>query len=322
MKDLRQVALGALLALGSMILVLGSILLAMAESQTYPMAAASVTLPPKYTLTPVAPAWTETPGGQATPATTIATQIFPPTPTLLPTSACPPPAGWVAYMVLPGDTLAGLAETYGVSEAELMAANCLEVSSLPAGYLIYVPQRAIVIDTNTPFPSPTICNAPYGWIIYTVRSGDYLTQIARDYGITYQKLRDVNCLTSDIIHPGDHLWVPNVPTITPAPSETGVPQPTLTPTPQPPTEVPTSTQPPSDTLTPTLIKTPTLAPTTVTIPTTAPAPSDTPSLTPTETVPAPTATPSLTPEPPTATLTSPPPTETSTVITPTAPPNK
>ena len=51
---------------------------------------------------------------------------------------------------------------------------------------------------------------------YTVKSGDVLINIANKYDVTVDQIRDANNLTSDIIHIGDKLLIPQ-PTPTPKP---------------------------------------------------------------------------------------------------------
>lgn len=67
------------------------------------------------------------------------------------------------------------------------------------------------INTGTPTPRPT----PY-MVEYTVKSGDVLITIANKYDVTVDQIRDANNLSSDIIHVGDKLLIPQ-PTPTPKP---------------------------------------------------------------------------------------------------------
>jgi LysM repeat protein len=75
-------------------------------------------------------------------------------PGLLPTEApipCGPPPGWVLYTVQPADTLFHIAMNYGVTVAELQAANCLGSSTLVrVGQRIFVPN----VPTQTPTVTP------------------------------------------------------------------------------------------------------------------------------------------------------------------------
>lgn len=69
------------------------------------------------------------------------------------------PAGWIPYVVQPGDTLYSLAKYYGVSVAQLQQANCLDGSTLiRAGQTIYVPN----MPTRTPYVTITV-TSPSPW---------------------------------------------------------------------------------------------------------------------------------------------------------------
>lgn len=72
-----------------------------------------------------------------------------PTATLIP---CGAPAGWVNYIVQPGDTLFLLSQKFRVSVSELQRANCLGSSTfIQAGKAIKVPN----VPTSTPLNSAT-----------------------------------------------------------------------------------------------------------------------------------------------------------------------
>lgn len=66
-------------------------------------------------------------------------------------------------------------------------------------------------NTETPTPRPT----PY-MVEYIVKSGDVLINIANQFDVTVDQIRDANNLTSDIIRVGDKLLIPQ-PTPTPKP---------------------------------------------------------------------------------------------------------
>jgi hypothetical protein len=65
--------------------------------------------------------------------------------------ACPPPAGWELYTVIPTDSIYRLGLIFGISVTELEKANCLENAILRPGDQIYVPS----IPTRTPLPTST-----------------------------------------------------------------------------------------------------------------------------------------------------------------------
>ncbi|MFT3892459.1 MAG: LysM domain-containing protein [Anaerolineales bacterium] len=77
------------------------------------------------------------------------------------------------------------------------------------------------------------CGHPTGWVnTHIVKAGENLYRIALSYNITYQQLQSANCMGSSVlIYVGQRLWVPNVPTLTPIPGVTNIPNfPTGTPT--------------------------------------------------------------------------------------------
>jgi LysM repeat protein len=138
-------------------------------------------------------------------------------------SACQPPAGWVAISIQAGETLNMLAARYRTSLDELRRGNCLLSDSLIPGKVFFVP------------PAPTSTSAAcipgaVGWVkLYVVRPGDTLYSIAVNHYTTVGLLKSVNCRTSDRINSGEVLWVPNVSTRTPIP--TPLPGTTVTPHP-------------------------------------------------------------------------------------------
>jgi len=143
------------------------------------------------------------------------------------------------------------------------------------------PSAAVTTLTPTITPSPPpvgtgaptlSCVIPQGWVVYIVRSGDTLYGISLMFRITVSQLQNANCLTSTVIHSGQSLYVPSVPTSTPffttetpIPSSTSVMDtdtpipftPTDTPLPPTGTDTDTPTLPvPTDTPLPTITDTP------------------------------------------------------------------
>ena len=264
MQNLRQLGSSLLFAAVSLVLILGGLSSALAENR--------INQPPATLTETRVP--TREAGASSTPgllpsvtsiASLSATATFPP-----PTS-CPPPNGWVAYIVQIGDTLENVAARHGVTPNVLKEGNCLIGGGLIPNTRIYVP----------PTPTATFipCGAPIGWIFYTVQAGDNLYQIGLKYRVTVAELQLANCMGSSTqIKVGQKLYVPNVATSTPIFTNT----PTLTMTPSPSstssTPLPTSTATetgiaPTGTDSPTPTFTPTPTPTSS--PTSTPAPSAT-----------------------------------------------
>jgi len=244
MQALRQLGSGVIIAIISVILVIGGISLALAE--TLPQPATPTQIPPTLPLSFPTPTATLPAAVQSETATETATPI--PTDTLLPpvSASCNPPAGWIRITTSTGDTIYSLAQRYKTTAENLSAANCLLSADLPAGFSLYVP----------PVPTVTVipCGPPPGWVkTHVVQAGDNLYRIALSYGITYPQLQRGNCMgSSTTIYTGQRLWVPNIPTLTPVPGVTVIPT-FPTNTSLPPTATPTSTA--TATATPTSIPT-------------------------------------------------------------------
>ncbi|MGB8215291.1 MAG: LysM peptidoglycan-binding domain-containing protein [Anaerolineales bacterium] len=279
MKSLRQVFFGIVVALASIGLLLGGFLLSLAEGKITTLSTSSPT--PTPTLMPTSsPTWQPlTPSlGSLTPTPTwTITQ----TPSLLPPPTnCPPPVGWLPYIVQAGDTLDGIAARYQVSIAALQHANCLLTPGLLPGVVIYVPP----VPTQTPVP----CGPPYLWIVYIVQPGDTLYHLSQAYGITVAQLQAANCMgDSTLLHTGQALYVPPWAMHTPTPTVPGLTTPTSAPvyTPYPtlPSDTPYPTL-PTNTPYPTLpTNTPPEISTNTPIETPTPMMSDTPIEVPTET---------------------------------------
>ena len=227
---ISSVFLGALAAGLSIVIVLGSILLAFTEGGQTTSFASFPTLESVDSSTPSTQA-------AAPPANTATINPTPtPTdpPTLTPTGTqtaltetdlCDPPPGWEAYTVQRSDTLNNLSASRGLTPQQLADENCLTESRLIPGAILYLPPTSPII-------TPIKCGAPSNWVIYIVRTGDTLFNIAQRVNSTVSQLKYANCLTSDKIRTGQKILVPYQPAPIPIPTN-------ISPTIQPPS--PTST---------------------------------------------------------------------------------
>jgi LysM repeat protein len=246
MKSFRQVLLGFMVAFASIGLIIGSFSLSLAEGKmnSAPLPTQTVQPTGTATLQPATP--TRAAPTPSLTRTHTRTPSWTPGLTLTPTpTICELPAGWVYYIVKPGDTLDTIGATYRISSDELQQANCLQSPDLLPGSGIYVPP---LLSTQTRAP----CGAPYNWIIYIVQPGDTLYRLSLAYGITVADLQSANCLgSSTLLQVGQRIYVPpwaaHTPTptlpwiVTPVDTLTSTPEittPTVEPT-QTPTSVPT-----------------------------------------------------------------------------------
>jgi len=93
-------------------------------------------------------------------------------PTILPsatTTLCTPQAGWVSYVVQPGDTIFLIGLRYGVTTTRMRSANCLTGDRIEVGDLLRVPPvtpssggRASVTPTGEGISFPTSTVGPTG----------------------------------------------------------------------------------------------------------------------------------------------------------------
>lgn len=134
------------------------------------------------------------------------------------------------YMVKIGDSLSKIAVRHGVTVGQLKTWNLLRsdlifpnqklkvadptvsenssavpatpVSTPPASTTPSVPAKPV---TSVPATPSTTEDAPSTQ--YVIKSGDTLGKIAREFGLTVEKLKEINNRTSDLIFPGQKLIV-------------------------------------------------------------------------------------------------------------------
>lgn len=264
MKVLRQLGSGFVIGAVSLLLVIGGISLSLAETSAPSLPPTPSPLPTDFIVEFASPL------PSPTLPLTLPTDslVFASTATLAQPVSCNFPAGWIAVTVGANDTLYSIAERYKTTADNLDRSNCLNNIPPAAGSLLYVP----------PVPTVTVipCGPPSSWVrAHTVKAGENLYRISLLYRTTVAQLQIANCMgSSTIIHVGQLLWVPNVPTSTPGITATSArtstntlipstPTPTATITPGfgTPTNTATSTPVPTSTATPTPSVTPFPSPT-------------------------------------------------------------
>lgn len=210
MKALRQMGGGFIIGVISLLLVIGGISLSLAETSAPSLPPTPSPFPTTFAVEFASPL----------PSPTLPLEISTETPTPLPTATlaqaapCSVPAGWIPIVVGVNDTLYSIAERYKTTADTLNTNNCLNNVVPAAGSVIYVP----------PVPTVTVipCGPPAAWKkTHIVQAGENLYRISLLYRTSVAQLQSANCMgSSTIIHVGQALWVPNVPTSTPAATNT------------------------------------------------------------------------------------------------------
>ena len=99
------------------------------------------------------------------------------------------------YYVKKGDTLYGIAKSYGVSVDDIKRLNDLSSNSLSIGQELLIPGLS----------SENVPNVK----VYTVLKGDSLYKIANLYGISVDELKTANKLSSSVLSIGQQLVIPD-----------------------------------------------------------------------------------------------------------------
>jgi LysM repeat protein len=130
----------------------------------------------------------------------------------------------VVYTVVSGDNVNKIAARYGISVADLMAANDMSSDLLQVDQKLVIPRAGAVeggeVVQAAPTPTP---------VVYTVKRGDNVNLIAARYGVSVADLMAFNGMSSDVLQIDQKLTIPlgDVPR-----GADGLPVPTPTPTPK------------------------------------------------------------------------------------------
>lgn len=179
--------------------------------------------------------WLRTPGGPeaAQAGQTAVGAATRPTPTRRPTATAtaPSPAPTatpaptpIMHKIAAGESLALIAEKYGLTAKEIAEANAMTVNDMiyPGQELTIPPPR----PGGAPLPTPTPTG---GTLLYTVQAGDTLSEIAERFDSQLDWILQANKRRlDDMLRPGDRLLIP-LSNRTPTPTLS--PTPTVTPTP-------------------------------------------------------------------------------------------
>ena len=122
----------------------------------------------------------------------------------------------IAYKVKSGDYLGKIASKYGVSVAQLKSWNRLKSNSIQIGQTLYIYKnggptisQGSTGGSSSSSKSSSSSSSGSKAKIYTVKNGDSLYKIAKNYpGISADDIKKANGLSSDAIKPGQKLTIP------------------------------------------------------------------------------------------------------------------
>jgi LysM repeat protein len=183
----------------------------------------------KETATPPEPVSSNAPPAFIEPTNPPITTSNPPVVATTPAVPETPPAPAVAtgateYTIVKGDILAKIAKEFHVSVKAITDANPgLEATKLKIGQKIHIPAPSAPAAPTASGTAPSDTASVAGAPVYTVKSGDNLTKIATQHGVSIKALRAANSLKTDSIKVGQKLKIPakvSAPATTPtAPAE-------------------------------------------------------------------------------------------------------
>jgi peptidoglycan DL-endopeptidase LytF len=119
-----------------------------------------------------------------------------------------------SYTVVAGDSLSVIAKRFGTTVETLRSANNLTTDLLRIGQPLTIPTGT---KATEPAPAPTETQTPAAstnteertTFTYSVRTGDSLSVIAKNFGVTVNAIRSANNLSSDLLKVGQALTIPN-----------------------------------------------------------------------------------------------------------------
>ena len=115
----------------------------------------------------------------------------------------------IRYTIQSGDSLWAISKKFGISRDELHSVNPGLTVNIQVGQVINVPRSAsataaVSSDRSYQAPAPAVTQGN----VYTVKSGDVLSRIAANQGVTLSELRSANQLSGDLIRVGQKLVIP------------------------------------------------------------------------------------------------------------------
>jgi len=116
------------------------------------------------------------------------------------------PSQIIRYTVRSGDSIWGISQKFGVSQQDLQSVNPGLTINIQPGQILNVPRQS---RSPEPVVSSSSRAPQVDGSTYIVKSGDSLSKIAANQGVTLNALRAANGLSGDLIRVGQKLIIPN-----------------------------------------------------------------------------------------------------------------
>jgi len=131
----------------------------------------------------------------------------------------PLPAAATDYVIVKGDSFSTIATKFHVPVKAILEANpSVEPTKLKIGQTIHIPAAAASTSAGRATGPAGAADTNGSAQMYTVKSGDSLTKIAGQFGVTIKALRSANNLKTDKIVVGQKLNIPVKTSTQPAPA--------------------------------------------------------------------------------------------------------
>ena len=120
-----------------------------------------------------------------------------------------PPGPATDYVIVKGDMFSTIAKKFHVSVKALQEANpSVEPTKLKIGQSIHIPAASTAAAPSSAGAASTTADTTGSGQTYSVKSGDSLTKIANEFGVSIKALRSANNLKTDKIVVGQKLTIP------------------------------------------------------------------------------------------------------------------
>lgn len=134
------------------------------------------------------------------------------------------PGRTVTHKVAPGETLASIADKYGVSPEDIKGWNSLRRNAVRTGQILRIngqpdlaanaPRQtwqqtpAKTAKAATPASKKRAETKPAKPVTHTIKSGENLTVVAKKYGVSVDEIKKANGMTNDNLRAGASLKIP------------------------------------------------------------------------------------------------------------------